>query len=483
MLIVVVASGATVRLTGSGLGCPSTGRAASRASRCPRGIPLPADRVLEPHRRRDHDPARRSRRGSRRCWTPRCRRGRAGSRSRPSSARSRRRRSARHRPLRPQPLARAHALPALDGACSMLGVLVALEAWDVRGERAAARGSGGSRLLVGVSCARARRDRHVRDGRRAAFREASTTSRSAARLVPAGDVAARPGDGGVRDLVRAAASSGSRAGAAATSGAALAVLARARRADARSARSSTGSSCRGGSCSCTSRSRWPSGRRPPRSWRCSGGPRPRPEVGWLDEGSGNELRVDALPELRRPVLVASFRGWNDGGHGASLAGVVPRARPGAPSGSPRSTPSASSTSARRGRRSRSSRATMRRIDWPENAFHHARLEDAPQDAVLLLGSEPSLRWRTFCSLVTGLAQRPRRRARRHARLAARRRAAHAARAGHRERQRPRASSSGSACSRRATRARPGSSACSTTPAARPASRRCRSGRRCRTTSR
>ena len=46
---------------------------------------------------------------------------------------------------------------------------------------------------------------------------------------------------------------------------------------------------------------------------------------------------------------------------------------------------------------------MRRIDWPENAFHHARLEHASQDALLLLGSEPSLRWRTFCSLVTGLA--------------------------------------------------------------------------------
>ena len=34
-----------------------------------------------------------------------------------------------------------------------------------------------------------------------------------------------------------------------------------------------------------------------------------------------ELRVDAIPSLRRPVLVASFRGWNDGGHGASMAGT------------------------------------------------------------------------------------------------------------------------------------------------------------------
>jgi hypothetical protein len=33
-----------------------------------------------------------------------------------------------------------------------------------------------------------------------------------------------------------------------------------------------------------------------------------------------ELRVASRPELRRPVLITAFRGWNDGGQGASLAG-------------------------------------------------------------------------------------------------------------------------------------------------------------------
>ena len=32
-----------------------------------------------------------------------------------------------------------------------------------------------------------------------------------------------------------------------------------------------------------------------------------------------ELRVDHQPSLERPVLVVAFRGWNDGGQGASLA--------------------------------------------------------------------------------------------------------------------------------------------------------------------
>ena len=30
----------------------------------------------------------------------------------------------------------------------------------------------------------------------------------------------------------------------------------------------------------------------------------------------DELRIDSQPQLERPVLIAAFRGWNDGGHGA-----------------------------------------------------------------------------------------------------------------------------------------------------------------------
>src|SRR5947209_8696400 len=34
---------------------------------------------------------------------------------------------------------------------------------------------------------------------------------------------------------------------------------------------------------------------------------------------GDELRLSRRPSLERPVLVAAFRGWNDGGQAASLA--------------------------------------------------------------------------------------------------------------------------------------------------------------------
>src|SRR4029077_5931062 len=34
----------------------------------------------------------------------------------------------------------------------------------------------------------------------------------------------------------------------------------------------------------------------------------------------SELIVSSPPDLRRPVLIAAFRGWNDGGQGATLGG-------------------------------------------------------------------------------------------------------------------------------------------------------------------
>jgi proteasome assembly chaperone (PAC2) family protein len=46
----------------------------------------------------------------------------------------------------------------------------------------------------------------------------------------------------------------------------------------------------------------------------------------------------------------------------------------------------------------------RRIDWPENAFYHAPIPGLDRDAVLLLGIEPNLRWRTFTNLVVDLAR-------------------------------------------------------------------------------
>lgn len=47
--------------------------------------------------------------------------------------------------------------------------------------------------------------------------------------------------------------------------------------------------------------------------------------------------------------------------------------------------------------------TTRRVDWPENALYHGELPGTERDIVLLLGIEPNLRWRTFCTTIAGLA--------------------------------------------------------------------------------
>ena len=116
-----------------------------------------------------------------------------------------------------------------------------------------------------------------------------------------------------------------------------------------------------------------------------------------------ELRMAGRPALERPVMIAAFRGWNDGGQGATLAAgylarswsaerfadIDPEGFVDFQSNRPHVSLDAGLT---------------RRIEWPENAFYHARMTGSDRDAVLLLGVEPSLRWRTFSELVIGLAR-------------------------------------------------------------------------------
>jgi proteasome assembly chaperone (PAC2) family protein len=46
----------------------------------------------------------------------------------------------------------------------------------------------------------------------------------------------------------------------------------------------------------------------------------------------------------------------------------------------------------------------REITWPEVEIYEARVPLAPRDLILLVGSEPSYRWRTFSGLIVDLAE-------------------------------------------------------------------------------
>jgi proteasome assembly chaperone (PAC2) family protein len=116
----------------------------------------------------------------------------------------------------------------------------------------------------------------------------------------------------------------------------------------------------------------------------------------------DELRIASRPTLRRPVLITAFRGWNDGGQGASLAGGFLARTWGAARFADIDPENFFDFQATRPHVSLVEGVT-RQIDWPDNAFYHAPIPGTERDALLLLGIEPNVRWRTFTNIVTGLA--------------------------------------------------------------------------------
>jgi predicted ATP-grasp superfamily ATP-dependent carboligase len=117
----------------------------------------------------------------------------------------------------------------------------------------------------------------------------------------------------------------------------------------------------------------------------------------------DELRIDHRPELARPVMVAAFRGWNDGAQAATLAAGYLAKTWEAERFAEIDPETFFDFQATRPHVSLEEGLT-RRIDWPETGFYHARPNGLDRDVVLLLGMEPNLRWRTFTELVVGLAR-------------------------------------------------------------------------------
>ncbi|MBA2568548.1 MAG: PAC2 family protein [Actinobacteria bacterium] len=113
--------------------------------------------------------------------------------------------------------------------------------------------------------------------------------------------------------------------------------------------------------------------------------------------------MSSRPSLERPTLIAAFRGWNDGGQGASLAAGYLAKLWGAERFAEVDPENFFDFQATRPHVTLEEGVT-RRLDWPATVFYHGRPPGLDHDVVLLLGIEPNLRWRTFTDIVAGYAK-------------------------------------------------------------------------------
>jgi predicted ATP-grasp superfamily ATP-dependent carboligase len=104
------------------------------------------------------------------------------------------------------------------------------------------------------------------------------------------------------------------------------------------------------------------------------------------------IRLEPRPELRRPVMVFAFRGWNDGGEAATSAVAYLRDRWEAERFGTLDPEEFVDFQVTRPV-VRLEDGLTRRIDWPEGQFFHAARSE--RDVVLFLGIEPNMRWRTM----------------------------------------------------------------------------------------
>jgi proteasome assembly chaperone (PAC2) family protein len=107
-------------------------------------------------------------------------------------------------------------------------------------------------------------------------------------------------------------------------------------------------------------------------------------------------------ELRSPILIAAFRGWNDAGEAASYA-ALHLARVWAADKVAAIDPEEFYDFQAVRPQVELVDGLTRKIVWPANEFSAAHLE-GDRDIILLVGNEPSHRWRTFSEVIVEVAK-------------------------------------------------------------------------------
>ena len=111
-----------------------------------------------------------------------------------------------------------------------------------------------------------------------------------------------------------------------------------------------------------------------------------------------------IPQLRAPIMVAAFGGWNDAASAATAAleavavsldsDLIGHIDPEEFFDFQVNRPTIRLTD-----------GETRRIEWPTSALVGARAEGAERDLALFSGIEPNLRWRTFADAILDAAER------------------------------------------------------------------------------
>ena len=115
------------------------------------------------------------------------------------------------------------------------------------------------------------------------------------------------------------------------------------------------------------------------------------------------IRWKSRPQLRDPILVCAFNGWNDAGEAASAAlGLILADFGGNEIADIDPEEFFDFTAVRPTIRLVEGRTRV--VDWPANTFHAAHVPAAEHDLLLMRGTEPSLRWRAFSEAVIRVAE-------------------------------------------------------------------------------
>ncbi len=108
------------------------------------------------------------------------------------------------------------------------------------------------------------------------------------------------------------------------------------------------------------------------------------------------------PDLDRPLMILAFEGWNDAGDAASTAARHIRDRfAGEVFATMDPEPFYDFATSRPMIRLE---GEGRAIDWPDNSFAALSTPDLSRDMIVMVGSEPQLKWRTYTEQIVAMVE-------------------------------------------------------------------------------